>query len=264
MRRNRFIKPLVCIVLVLLLVFLVIDRAGNDIPEPDEETAEQPSAEPVQETEFRPTVAPATPEPTPDLPEIDRKSWEYILINDLDLSNHLKSTYVPETELVENGIELSSRTAEYFRQFLADARAEGFEVELQTGYRSYTAQEYIFNGRASGIFDSQKGISYEDAVEQARKAVAYPGSSEHQLGMSADIIDSNYGEFDTGMAVSPAMQWMTEHCAEYGLILRYPENKTEVTGRSFEPWHFRYVGHEAAEYIMENGLCLEEFLALYD
>ena len=95
--------------------------------------------------------------------------------------------------------------------------------------------------------------SVEEAVELAAKEVALPGTSEHQLGLALDIIDAGGDSWD-------AWEWLLNNCQRYGFILRYPYNKTEVTGISHEPWHFRYVGVEAAEEIMGSGLALEEYL----
>ena len=97
----------------------------------------------------------------------------------------------------------------------------------------------------------------------ARKIVAYPGTSEHQLGLAVDIVDSSSTVLDADMLEDmPLLQWLSQHCHEYGFILRYPKDKEDVTGW-YEPWHFRYVGIDAAKYIMEKGICLEEFIQLY-
>ena len=96
----------------------------------------------------------------------------------------------------------------------------------------------------------------------AALVVAEPGTSEHQTGLSADVVDQYYESLSVDRVDASFMQWLREHCAEYGFILRYPEEKADVTGRN-EPWHVRYVGPEAAQFMMENGLCMEEFVALY-
>ena len=93
-----------------------------------------------------------------------------------------------------------------------------------------------------------------DGEEKALQVVALPGTSEHQLGLALDII----AEFDADNTAT--WQWLKQHCAEYGFILRYPADKEEITGISYEPWHFRYVGVEAAREIMSSGVCLEEYL----
>jgi D-alanyl-D-alanine carboxypeptidase len=107
------------------------------------------------------------------------------------------------------------------------------------------------------------GYDYATAAAEARKIVAYPGTSEHQLGLACDIVDGYSEYMHEALADTELLKWMGEHCAEYGFILRYPKDKTDITGVSYEPWHFRYVGAEAASYIMEKSLTLEEFTALY-
>ena len=100
-----------------------------------------------------------------------------------------------------------------------------------------------------------------EAEELAADEVARPGTSEHQLGLAVDIISNAHPDLDEGWAETEEAVWLKEHCAEYGFILRYPPDKSDITGIVWEPWHFRYVGEEAAVYIMENDLCLEEYLA---
>ena len=90
--------------------------------------------------------------------------------------------------------------------------------------------------------------------------MAIPGTSEHQLGLAVDIVDKHSQVLDNSQADTPAQQWLMEHSWEYGFILRYPEGKSEITGIIYEPWHYRYVGKEAAAEIHELGLCLEEYL----
>ena len=96
------------------------------------------------------------------------------------------------------------------------------------------------------------GRDADTAYRLAEQRVGTPGTSEHQLGLAVDV---------QGTA---AQEWMRENAWRYGFILRYPADKEEITGVMYEPWHFRYVGEDAAEYIMEHGICLEEFIALYD
>ena len=95
---------------------------------------------------------------------------------------------------------------------------------------------------------------------KAKKWVAVPGTSEHQLGLAVDIIDSNYGYLDDYQASMPTQKWLMEHCWEYGFILRYPEGTTEITGIIYEPWHYRYVGVEVAMEMKQLGVTLEEYL----
>ena len=104
------------------------------------------------------------------------------------------------------------------------------------------------------------GMNEELARIAAAREVAAPGTSEHQLGLSVDIIDSEYTVLDEAQANTPTQQWLMKNSWRYGFILRYPEGKSEITGIIYEPWHYRYVGKEAKEDIYESGLCLEEWL----
>ena len=103
---------------------------------------------------------------------------------------------------------------------------------------------------------------YQEAVEEAKKITAYPGSSEHQLGLAVDLLDKNYSRMVYSEMNQEFFAWLDEHCAEYGFIKRYPTKKLLLTGWD-EPWHYRYVGKEVATFIMEQGICYEEFYAHY-
>ncbi|MGI5935631.1 MAG: D-alanyl-D-alanine carboxypeptidase family protein [Oscillospiraceae bacterium] len=200
------------------------------------------------------------PEPSgPPLPDIDLNDWMYKLVN---RDHPLSRSFAPNVTELEGGKYFDSRAVEYLKEFIAAAREQGLEVYLSEGYRTYSAQEYIFNGKASQIYWG--GGTYEEAVEKAKEIVAFPGTSEHQLGLAADIMDKKYTYKDPDViGETETLKWMREHCAEYGFILRYPKDKEHITGFSYEPWHFRYVGKEAAAYIMETSICFEEFLELY-
>ena len=99
------------------------------------------------------------------------------------------------------------------------------------------------------------------AQRQAAMWVARPGTSEHQTGLAVDIVDTSYQILDEGQENTPVQQWLMAHCAEYGFILRYPTDKGAVTGVGYEPWHYRYVGKDAAKEIMEKDITLEEYLS---
>ena len=144
---------------------------------------------------------------------------------------------------------------------LDGGRAAGVDLILTSAYRTYDYQQGLFQNKVQRVM-AERGISQAEAEPIAAEEVARPGMSEHCLGLAVDIITSDYTTLDYGFAQTDAAKWLYEHCAEYGFILRYPEDKTDITGIIYEPWHFRYVGEEAAAYIMENGLTLEEFLGV--
>ena len=107
------------------------------------------------------------------------------------------------------------------------------------------------------------GMSYMEAYNLASQAVTVPGSSEHQIGLAIDIICDGYSSLDEGFADTKAGKWLADNSYKYGFILRYPLGKEDITSIEFEPWHFRYVGVDAATVMYENGICLEEFWNTY-
>ena len=188
----------------------------------------------------------------------DRDSWNLILVN--------YETPLPEgftvlalTE-VRSGQYVDNRAYPALRQMLDDARAEGLEPLVCSSYRDWDTQTRLFEAEVQNWLN--KGYSREDAEAQAAVWVARPGTSEHQTGLTVDIVDISYQLLDEGQEKTPVQQWLMTHCAEYGFILRYPTDKSDITGIGYEPWHYRYVGVEAAQEIMERGLCLEEYLLL--
>lgn len=186
-------------------------------------------------------------EPYRDKPDIDITSWEYILANPWnDIGD-----YTPELAYLE-GQQFDVRIVDAMKAFAQGARDEGLTVVLSSGYRSYDTQTYLFN---------RKVAQYGEEV--AATIVARPGTSEHQTGLCCDITDRYYEMKDESLENTALYQWMSGHCQEYGFIVRFPKGKEEITGIIYEPWHFRYVGVEAATYITENDLTLEEFLDLY-
>lgn len=258
MKVKTIIGAVTVALLALLLCFVVCRRAA-DTESPPEETAPAaisptPTITPAPEFTAIETTEPApteTPGPYADRPDIDISSWEYVIANH---ENVLDEGFVPELTELEGGNYFDSRAADALSAFIRAARDEGLSVILTSSYRSYATQQYLFNNK----------VAQYGNEEQAARIVARPGTSEHQTGLSADIVDKRYEYMNESLAETELSKWMKEHCAEYGFILRYPEDKQDITRIMFEPWHFRYVGEEAAAYIMGNNLCLEEFLDLYN
>ena len=229
--------------------------------EPSDEPAAEtplPDADPTPEPSLEPTVDPDSPEgraaalglPAP--PEIDIESWEYILANEYNTIGE----YAPRGPATLEGQPLDERIIEPMRAFVADAREQNLSVYLSSGYRSYSDQRYLYNRKVAQYPPEGKDSN-------GRWIVLPPGTSEHQTGLACDITDV-YHEFkDRTLEETETYQYMSKHCQEFGFVVRYPADKEEITGVMYEPWHFRYVGVEAATYMMENGICLEEFVSLY-
>ena len=191
----------------------------------------------------------------------DNKYWgkEMILINPWHL---LPEDYEADLEYVEYGHRMDACAAEHLSDMLSDCRDEGYSPLICSSYRERSKQERLFNSDVRKFMYS--GMSEEEAIEETARNVAVPGSSEHEAGLAADIVYSGRQILDESQEDNDTQQWLMEHCWEYGFILRYPKDKQEITGITYEPWHYRYVGTEAAEYIMTNGLCLEEYLGVVD
>lgn len=185
-------------------------------------------------------------------------AWSLILVN----STHpLPGGYKPPLAEVEEWYRFDARAAESLTQMLNDARKAGLSPKVCSAYRSTEKQTTLFNRQVN--IQKQKGYDDWEAREKAQTVVAYPGTSEHQLGLAADIVATDYQILDEKQANTPEADWLMENCWKYGFILRYPPRKSDITGVIYEPWHYRYVGIAAATVIMENGLCLEEYLDEY-
>jgi len=141
---------------------------------------------------------------------------------------------------------------------LEACRADGLSPQVRSSYRTQKTQETLYANKVR----QWKGYGYsdEEARKQAATIVAVPGTSEHQLGWAVDIVDKSYQVLDEKQADTPAQQWLMAHSWEYGFILRYPTDKSDVTGIIYEPWHYRYVGRDNAKKVFDSGLCLEEYL----
>lgn len=195
-------------------------------------------------------------EKEPQLPDYE-KEWNLVLVN---YKYPLKSGYVPNLRMVDGRsvFTFDVRAADALEQMLSDCRAAGLSPLICSSYRTQEIQEKLFNNRVNRYIE--QGYSYEKAVELAKTSVAYPGTSEHQLGLAVDIVSLHYQILDEGQLKTKEQQWLMKNCWRYGFILRYPQNKSDITGVIFEPWHYRYVGVDAAKEIMEKGITLEEYL----
>ena len=211
------------------------------------------------EPEPEPTVDPNSPEgraaalglPAP--PDIDITGWEFLLAN----PSTSIAEYVPPELVTLEGQQFDSRIIEPLKAFVQAARNEGLSVYLSSGYRSYNEQAANFRRvcENNGITDGKDSKGFYITLPA--------GYSEHQSGLCCDITDRYYPTKNRTIEETALYKWMSVHCQEYGFIVRFPDGKEEITEIMYEPWHFRYVGKDAAEYIMANGLTLEEFLGLY-
>ena len=258
---KKAVKPILFLLLLLglaALLFLRFQQMGGEAPD-------APGAEPVPQL----TVPPASPEPsdiptaaataaptsTPE-PTIEPTPEPTPTADPNSPAGQAAALGLPappDVDVTASQCPQDVRISEALEALAGDCASAGLPVFCSSGYRSYTTQYMNYQAKAA---------EYGAAV--AATIVAPPGTSEHQTGLCCDITDWLRAPMvPAELSQTQTFRWLNEHCAEYGFILRYPEDKQEITGIIYEPWHFRYVGVEAAAYIKENNLCLEEFLALY-
>lgn len=181
--------------------------------------------------------------------------WNLTLVNPW---NSMTADYEPALTQLRNGQAVDERCYPELQLMMDDCRAAGLSPLICSSYRTWQEQERLFNNKVRNLI--RQGLSREEACAEAGKAVAVPGTSEHQLGLAVDIVDINNQNLDISQENTDVQQWMMENSWQYGFILRYPADKSDITGIDYEPWHYRYVGKEAAQYIYENEICLEEYL----
>ena len=265
-----------CLSLLLGLLMLLLCGCGAVVPRQAEATEAVSAEEAAEEAEILPVPEPETPQPLAEavspsdglppeppeggwigtLPYVDITSWQFRLAN----SYNSIANYAPPYGGFE-GQGFDARATEAIRDFIYAARDAGYTVYASVELRNF---EYLFYHYLSDL----NNVTH-DAVKSCSHMLP-PGANEHQTGLAFDIsthreYGMDYSEYSEPEAFdTEVFQWMKEHCAEYGFILRYPEGKEEWYGLACDHPHFRYVGTEAARFIMDNGLCLEEFLRLYD
>jgi len=187
---------------------------------------------------------------------------EYLTL--VNVNHLLDSSYVPQDMLTVSATRDDGRALQQLRTYAAksleamfrEMRANGIEdVSVTSAYRSYSYQKALFDERLVQF----SSLGTEGAYKAASEIVNPPGGSEHQTGLCCDM--HNLASADVAFSKEDAYKWISENCWKFGFILRYPEDKVNITGISFEPWHYRYVGRYHAQKMKELGMCLEEYWA---
>ena len=185
----------------------------------------------------------------------EKQEW-YLLLANVD--NPLPQDFTVETEVVQNSFEMDARVAQTMRNMIDAAAKDGVDLLVCSAYRSIEKQQTLFDEQVQ-IYLNQ-GKSRQEAYDLTASAIAIPGTSEHHTGLAADIVTPTHQTLDPEFADTEAGQWLQEHAWEYGFVLRYPEDKQDVTKIIYESWHYRFVGKTHAKLMKKSGLCLEEYL----
>ena len=239
----------------------VMERPEDLEPAPEAETPAEPA--PASEPAASEEVQPEIPEETPL--SFDLSDWKFMLVNgdhSIDqyepaelgwVSNSLADREVHPANTRNDLVPVDARIGEALMAFTGACQDAGLPVFISSGYRSYSEQAANFQRICAN-----NGIT--DGKDANGHYITMPaGCSEHQTGLGVDITDVYRATKNDDFFQTQTYEWLRDHCAEYGFVLRFPTGKEDVTGVMNEGWHFRYVGLEAAQYMTENDLTLEEF-----
>ena len=268
---------------VILVVALIVcltgkgkDKDGESGKETPNQQTQQPKKEETSDTpQETPAKDPKTEEPKQEEPQTEQNSnssssqsgaassvsseqvdgkWNLLLVNPW---NPIPDGFSVELEYLDNGA-VDKRCYPQLQQMMDDCRAEGLSPYICSSFRTQELQQELFDNQIA-VFRGQ-GYDEDEARRLAAREVAVPGTSEHQLGLAVDIIDTSNWNLDESQEHTAAQQWLMANSWRYGFILRYPNSKRDITGIIYEPWHYRYVGYDVAKEIHERGICLEEYL----
>lgn len=228
--RNRIIAAVLLAGIIVGAIFIIKGCKKDDAPADDAQNTNQP-VDNVGDTT------------TPDNVIVDDE-----LLTLVNPWNPLPDDWTVDLVTLDDGHRVDSRCYEAYMEMINACKAAGYSPVNCSSYRTQETQQSLYDNKVQRLISS--GMSEEEAKTEAAKAVAIPGTSEHQLGLAVDLGGATYDVFF----------WLQEHSWEYGFIWRYPGDKTDLTGTAEEVWHYRYVGKEAAKEIYEQGVCLEEYL----
>lgn len=237
--RNRAIAAVVLVALIVGAVFIVKGCKKDETLPGDDQQGQQTD----------------TPEENTQEPPVNVDDELLTVVNPW---NPLPEDWVCDLVTLSDGRRVDSRCYEAFEEMMAACRDAGYAPFLCSAYRTQETQQSLYDNKVQRLMNS--GMGEEEAKVEAAKAVAIPGTSEHQLGLAVDIVDANMQDLTDEQEKTETQKWLMANSWRYGFIHRYPNDKTDITGIIYEPWHYRYVGVETAQVLRESGQCLEEYL----
>ena len=237
--RNRAIAAVVLVALIVGAVFIVKGcKKDETLPGDDQQE---------QQTD--------TPEGNTQEPPVNVDDELLTVVNPW---NPLPEDWVSDLVTLSDGRRVDSRCYEAFEEMMAACRDAGYAPFLCSAYRTQETQQSLYDNKVQRLMNS--GMGEEEAKVEAAKAVAIPGTSEHQLGLAVDIVDANMQDLTDEQENTETQKWLMANSWRYGFIHRYPNDKTDITGIIYEPWHYRYVGKAAAQDIFNRDITLEEYV----
>lgn len=235
--RNRIIAAVLLAGIIVGAIFIIKGCKKDDAP------ADEDQNQPAQDVL----------EPVDDQPKVDDD-----LLTLVNPWNPLPDSWTPDLVTLSDGRKIDSRCYEAFQEMMDACKAAGYSPFLCSAYRTQETQQGLYDNKVQRLVSS--GMSEEEAKVEAAKAVAIPGTSEHQLGLAVDIVDANMQDLTDEQENTATQKWLMANSWRYGFIHRYPNGRTDITGIIYEPWHYRYVGKDAAQDIFNRDITLEEYL----
>ena len=184
--------------------------------------------------------------------------WYLKLVNRY---NFIGYAFDPHVVSIGGGHYIDHRAAGSFHALMDAMRAEGLRPMVTSSFRTVARQRELFDAQVRRHLNN--GHTTQAAFDMAARVIAYPGSSEHNLGLALDFISYNHRTLNAAFGQTPEGIWLAQNAHRYGFILRYAYDKQHITNIIYEPWHFRYVGATHAAYMFYNNLALEEYLVRF-
>ncbi len=255
--------PPVFLVVISVVAIFVININNSQLPPIDSGSSGTPQigAESYSSSSDPDSTESISSEPSdPDdlIKPDDRFGWNLLLVN----TEHRSPENYEDTELVTFGsgeMLCDARAKPYIQQMLADAKEDGYNLYVLSTYRSIAKQTELFDKKVKSIMNNQH-LDRPEAEKEAAKTVAYPGTSEHNIGLAFDIACDGHFDLTETFAQTQEFQWLEQHCTDYGFVIRFERDKTAMTGINYEPWHYRYVGKKHAKEMKRLDMCLEEYI----
>jgi D-alanyl-D-alanine carboxypeptidase len=187
-------------------------------------------------------------------PSFSKDDWRLVLINK---QHPIPDDYSFTLATIKGSSQCDERILKDLLNMLKAAKEDGINLVVRSPYRTEDRQTVLFNQKIKNYM--RRGMSYIDAFKVSSQTVTVPGSSEHEVGLALDITCDSYPSLDAGFGDTVEGKWLAANGQDFGFILRYPLGKEYITGIEYEPWHFRYVGSDAAHVMADEGITLEEF-----
>lgn len=253
---SNVVLAFLAIVFVILLVMLIMLLAEPDPNADNNEISSVISTQSVSSKQENASSAQSDVVTSDTSVKIDVNSWELRLVNS---KNRLEEDFSVKTATIKNefsayeSLKFDARAIDSLHAMFAAAKQDGITLSVISSYRTVARQTTLYQNKINYYLD--KGYEKSEAEKEAATVVAIPGTSEHNLGLAVDInsVEQNFDE-------TKEYRWLEKNAEKYGFVLRYPKAKEEITGIIYEPWHYRYVGVDAAKQMNELDMCLEEYV----